>query len=86
MLFLLAVAPSLRRRLPVLPAEGPVNKGVPSMFVALLTGVGLGLALSKVLKKQPNKLSKPAPRPRPPQRLPAVLTHRLAGYLDAERN
>ena len=69
------------------PARTIVNKGVPGMFVTLLAGVGLGLALCKLLNQQSVKGIAPLPVPvEPIQRCNPLAVNRLRGYLDVERN
>jgi hypothetical protein len=61
-----------------------VNKGVPSLFVAMMAGVGMGLFLSRMLSQTVVVL---AAAPVPPQ-LPLPSNHgdRLRRFLDVERN
>jgi hypothetical protein len=63
--------------------EAHVNKGVPSLFVAVLAGVGMGLFLGRALTQI---TSTPAPVvPRPSFR-PTKRGERLYRFLHAERN
>ena len=66
-----------------LPNEGPVNKGV---LMFLMTGVGIGLALTKLLEQARVQAAPPGPLPV----LPPVKAHRLGdrlrGFLEVERN
>lgn len=69
------------------PARTIVNKGVPGGLVTLLAGVGFGLALGKLLIRQPVKDVSPLPVPvEPIRRSNPLAVNRLKGYLDAERN
>ncbi len=63
--------------------EAHVNKGVPSLFVAVLAGVGMGLFLSRALTQI---TSTTAPVIPPPSFRPTNRGERLSRFLDAERN